>query len=166
MSRNIILIGMPASGKSTVGVVLAKTLGMGFVDTDLIIQSRQGELLQNIIDRDGLEKFLDCERDAILSLDVKDCVISTGGSAVFRDEAMAHLKKNGIAVYIDVSAETLKKRLCNITTRGIAAKKGQSVEEILSERETLYKKYADYTLKVSDEGVENTVERLIEMLQN
>ncbi|MBQ5996063.1 MAG: shikimate kinase [Clostridia bacterium] len=164
MTGNIVLIGMPASGKSTVGVVLAKTLGMGFVDTDLIIQSRQGELLQNIIDTDGLEKFLDCERDAILSVDADNCVISTGGSAVFRDEAMTFLKKNGVTVYLDVPAEILKKRLCNITTRGIAAKREQSIEEILSEREALYKKYADITLRVENENVEKTVERLVDIL--
>ena len=94
--KNIVLIGMPASGKSTIGVVLAKTLGVGFVDTDLIIQQREKRLLQDIINTDGLEKFLDCERDAIISQKYENCVISTGGSAVFRADAMQYLKKDGI----------------------------------------------------------------------
>ena len=164
MTNNIVLIGMPGSGKSTVGVVLAKTLGVGFIDTDLIIQQQQRKLLQQIIDGDGLEKFLDCERDAILSLDADNSVIATGGSAVFRDEAMQHLKRNAVTVFIDVDTETLKKRLRNIKTRGIAADRRQSVEDILAQRLSLYEKYADITLKVKDESVEESVENLIALL--
>ena len=93
--NNIVLIGMPSSGKSTVGVILAKTLGVGFVDTDLLIQQREGRLLQEIINSDGIEHFLDCERDAVLSLDCDNSVIATGGSVIFRDEAMQKLHKNG-----------------------------------------------------------------------
>ena len=99
---NIVLIGMPASGKSTVGVLLAKTLGVGFCDTDLLIQQREHRLLQQIIDEDGIEAFLDAERDAILSLDCSDMVIATGGSAVLRAEAMQKLKANGVVVFLDV----------------------------------------------------------------
>lgn len=163
--KNIVLIGMPGSGKSTVGVVLAKTLGIGFVDTDLIIQQREGRLLQDIIDSDGLEVFLDAERDAILSCDIKNSVIATGGSAVFREDAMAHLKKNGTVVFLNVKIESLKARLNNIKTRGIAAGKGESVENILAQRLPLYKKYADITLDVQGENVEATVERLISLLK-
>lgn len=163
--KNIVLIGMPASGKSTIGVVLAKTLGIGFVDTDLIIQQREKRLLQQIINTDGLEHFLDCERDAILSRKYENTVIATGGSAVFRDEAMQYLKNEGVIVFIDVDLETLEKRLGNIKTRGIAANADQSVESIYKERIELYKKYADITLKVENENVEHTVEKLIELLK-
>ena len=163
--KNIVLIGMPASGKSTIGVVLAKTLGIGFVDTDLIIQQREKRLLQDIINNDGLEKFLDCERDAILSQNYKNSVVSTGGSAVFRDEAMQYLKNEGVIVFIDVDLETLEKRLKNIKTRGVAAAAGQSVEDIYNERIALYRKYADITLKVESENVEQSVEKLINIIK-
>ncbi len=163
--KNIVLIGMPASGKSTIGVVLAKTLGIGFVDTDLIIQQREKRLLQDIINKYGLEKFLDCERDAILSQDYKNSVVSTGGSAVFRDEAMKHLKKDGIVIFIDVDLQTLEKRLKNIKTRGVAAAAEQSVEDIYNERIALYRKYADLTLKVESENVEQSVEKLINIIK-
>ena len=164
--KNIVLIGMPGCGKSTIGVILAKTLGMSFIDTDLIIQQRENRLLQNIIDQDGLESFLDIERDAILSVDCKNSVISTGGSAVFRKEAMTHLKNNGIIFFIDVAPETLKKRLSNIKTRGIAARKDESVDDIFNQRLPLYKEYADVVLTVENESVETSVERLVEFLKN
>ncbi len=164
--KNIVLIGMPGCGKSTIGVILAKTLGMSFVDTDLIIQQRENRLLQNIIDKDGLESFLDIERDAILSVDCKNSVISTGGSAVFRKEAMTHLKNDGIIIFIDVAPETLKKRLSNIKTRGIAAGKDESVDDIFNQRLPLYKEYADFVLTVENESVETSVERLVEILKN
>ncbi len=162
--KNIVLIGMPASGKSTVGVVLAKTLGMGFVDTDLVIQQREGRLLQDIIDSDGLTAFLSAEESAILSLDCKNSVIATGGSAVFGEKAMQKLHENGTVVFLDVPLEALIKRLDNIKTRGIAAKKGQSVELILEERLPLYKKYADFAVSVQNENVETTVEKIINSL--
>lgn len=112
--KNIVLIGMPASGKSTVGVILAKTLGIGFVDTDLVIQQRENALLQDIINEKGLQCFLDKERDAILSLECENCVVATGGSVVFRDEAMQKLKRNSVIVFIDVPLENVKARLKNI----------------------------------------------------
>ena len=106
--KNIVLIGMPASGKSTVGVILAKTLGIGFVDTDLVIQQRENALLQDIINEKGLQCFLDKERDAILSLECENCVVATGGSVVFRDEAMQKLKRNSVIVFIDVPLKNVK----------------------------------------------------------
>jgi len=161
MMRNIVLIGMPGCGKSTVGVVLAKTLGTGFTDTDLIIQQREKRLLQNIIDTDGLEAFLDIEMNAILSVEDKGSVIATGGSAVLREKAMKKLAEDGVIVFLDVSPETLAKRLANIRTRGIAAPSGQSIEEIYSERIPLYRQYADIVLKADEQSVEKTVEKLI-----
>lgn len=163
--KNIVLIGMPASGKSTVGVILAKTLGVGFIDTDLVIQQREGRLLQDIIDSDGLDKFLEVEENAILSLDCENCVISTGGSAVFGERAMEKLKKDSVTVFIDVSPDALKKRLSNIKTRGIAAKSGESVENILKQRLPLYKKYADFTISTENENVESSVEKIVSLLK-
>ena len=164
--KNIVLIGMPGCGKSTLGVILAKTLGMDFVDTDLIIQQREKRLLQDIIDCDGLEKFLDIESEAILSREYTNSVISTGGSAVFRQNAMAHLKKNSLVVFLDVSPRILKNRLKNIKTRGIAADKNEDIDTIYNKRLPLYRKYADYTLNSSGESVETSVEKIIEILKN
>ena len=162
--QNIVLIGMPTCGKSTVGVLLAKTLGVGFYDTDLYIQQREHRLLQQILDENGIAYFLDAERDAILSLDCENAVIATGGSAVFRDEAMQKLKRGGIIVYLDVSLETVKQRLQNIKTRGVAAPKNESIDDIFRERLPLYQKYADLTLCVDGCTCEETVERLVNAL--
>ena len=157
--KNIVLIGMPASGKSTVGVILAKTLGIGFVDTDLVIQQRENALLQDIINEKGLQCFLDKERDAILSLECENCVVATGGSVVFRDEAMQKLKRNSVIVFIDVP-------LKNIKTRGVAAPKNQTIDDIFFERLPLYKKYAEITVDTADLSPEETVSRIIFSLKN
>ena len=158
--ENIILIGMPGCGKSTVGVILAKTLGIGFVDTDLIIQQCENRLLQNIIDTDGIDFFLNCEADAVKSLDCDNCVVATGGSVVYREDAILHLKKNGKIVFLDVPLDEIKRRLNNINTRGIAAKKNKSIEDIYNERIALYNKYADVIIKTDGESVEKTVEKI------
>ena len=157
---NIILIGMPGCGKSTVGVILAKTLGIGFVDTDLIIQQRENRLLQNIIDADGIDYFLYCEADAVKSLDCDNCVVATGGSVVYREDAVQHLKSNGKIIFLDVPLDEIKRRLNNINTRGIAAKKNKSIEDIYNERIALYNKYADVIIKTDGESVEKTVEKI------
>lgn len=158
---NIVLIGMPGCGKSTVGVILAKTLGIGFVDTDLIIQQQEKRLLQNIIDTNGIEYFLDCEARAVKSLDCDNCVIATGGSVVYREDAVEHLKKNGKVIYLDVPLGEIKKRLNNISTRGIAAQKNDTIDDIYNERVCLYNKYADITLKLDGISVEQTVEKIV-----
>ena len=155
--KNIVLIGMPASGKSTVGVILAKTLGIGFCDTDLVIQQREKRLLQDIIDAEGIERFLDAECEAIVSLDCENCVIATGGSAVFRDSAMQKLKRDGIIVFLDVSLETVKARLNNIKTRGVAAGKGKTIDDIYYERLPFYQKYADITVSSDTSSSEDAV---------
>lgn len=157
---NIILIGMPGCGKSTVGVILAKTLGIGFVDTDLIIQQRENRLLQNIIDTDGIDFFLNCEAEAVKSLYCDNCVIATGGSVVYREDAIEHLKSNGKIIFLDVPLDEIKRRLNNINTRGIAAKKNKSIEDIYNERIALYNKYADIIIKTDGESVEKTVEKI------
>ena len=164
--NNIVLIGMPGCGKSTAGVILAKTLGMDFVDTDLIVQQREKRLLQDIIDLDGLENFLDRESEAILSREYSKSVISTGGSAVFRQNAMEHLKKNSVVFFLDVSPDILGARINNIKTRGIAAGKNEKITDIYNSRLPLYRKYADHILNCDGESVEKTVEKIIELLKN
>lgn len=166
MQKNIVLIGMPASGKSTIGVLLAKTIGVGFVDTDLLIQQREHRLLQKIIDTDGIGYFLDTECAAVLDLDCQNTVIATGGSVVFRAAAMQKLRQNGTVVFLDVSLQTVKRRLNNIKTRGVAADKGQSIDEIFYERLPYYRKYADIVLPADGKTSEETVSDLIGILKN
>lgn len=157
---NIVLIGMPGSGKSTVGVLVAKALGMSFVDTDLKLMRRTGRKLQEMLDEDGLESFLDEEETTILALDVSHTVIATGGSVVLEPEAVKCLQENGILVFLDVSMEELKKRITNIKSRGIAFAKGQDLMDIYEERVPLYRKYADVV--VDKEGdLEHTVESVL-----
>ena len=162
---NIVLIGMPGCGKSTIGVILAKTLGIGFVDTDLIIQQRENRLLQDIIDKDGIDFFLDCEADAVKTVVCDNTVIATGGSVVYREDAINHLKKNGKIFYLNVSLDEIKKRLNNISTRGIAANKNDSIENIFIEREPLYKKYADVIVDLTDSTVEQSVEEICKKIK-
>ncbi len=162
---NIVLIGMPGCGKSTVGVILAKTLGIGFVDTDLTIQQREKRLLQEIIDNDGIERFLDCEASAVKSLDCDFCVVATGGSVVFREESMNHLKENGKIIFLNVSLDEIKSRLDNINTRGVAAEKTQTIDDIYNQRYPLYIKYADYVLDLNNSNVEETVEKICNLIK-
>lgn len=128
--KNIILTGMPACGKSVAGVILAKVLRMKFIDTDLLIQEKEGAGLQDIIDKRGIEYFMRTEEEILSSLKEKNAVIATGGSAVYYPQAMAQLKKTGIVVYIEAPLEEIKKRLRNIKTRGVAMEKGQTIEEL------------------------------------
>lgn len=163
--KNIVLIGMPASGKSTIGVLLAKALGRGFLDTDLLIQQQEHALLQDVIDQKGVEYFLNAECRAICSLSAENTVVATGGSAVFRDAAMQKLKENGIIVFIDVPLSSVKRRLHNIKTRGVAAQKGKTVRDIYEERMPLYRKYADITVTSGDQPIEKTVSALLNALK-
>jgi shikimate kinase len=156
--ENIVLIGMPGAGKSTVGVVLAKTLGMKFLDSDLVIQKRENRLLQEIIDDVGMDTFLDIEKEAVLSIDETRSIIATGGSVIFRKEAIKHLKKSSIIIYLEVDYEEIEKRINNITTRGIAKKKGATLEDVYKERVPLYKKYADVTVNCNNRSLEEVVE--------
>lgn len=161
---NIILIGMPGSGKSTVGVLLAKTLGYGFIDTDLTIQQREGALLQEILDKRGLEAFLDAEEAAICSVTCTGTVIAPGGSAVCREGAIGHLKQLGTVVYLRVSLEELKGRLNNMSTRGIALSPGQTLADLYNYRAPLYDKYADITVEADGQTLEETVAAVLRAL--
>ncbi|MGN0611099.1 MAG: shikimate kinase [Ruminiclostridium sp.] len=155
--KNIILIGMPGAGKSTVGVLLAKSLGYDFVDADLVIQKQQGTKLQRIIDERGLDGFKQAEEQALLSINESKAVIATGGSAVFSEKGMAHLKENGICVYLRVDEKELIRRLTNIKTRGIACRPGETVAEIIAEREAYYDRYADITVECEGTTAEQVV---------
>ena len=164
--KNIILIGMPGSGKSTVGVILAKTLGVGFIDTDLIIQVQRRNTLQRLIDLDGLDRFKVYEENALLSVtEEADMVIATGGSAVFCEKGMRKLKKNGICVYLDLPAYDLQMRLANIKTRGIACRRGEGLEEIMAERTPLYNKYADIRIDCGGKTAGQIVEKIVKISQ-
>ena len=157
--KNIILVGMPGCGKSTVGVVLAKTLGMRFVDTDLIIQQEQHDVLHRLIEKYGIKRFGEMEEEALLSvMDTENTVIATGGSAVFCERGMNFLKQTGVCVYLEVPCEELKRRLSNIKTRGIAAAKGMTVEEIFAERSPYYEKFADIKIDCTDKHIEEITE--------
>jgi shikimate kinase len=147
---NIVLIGMPSCGKSVTGVVLAKILNKKFVDVDLMIQERAGKGLQAIINEDGIDAFKKLEEEVLLTVDFTNAVIATGGSAIYYDAAMEHLKINGTVVYIDVPIEDIKKRLKNIKTRGVAMGKGQTLDDLYNMRKPLYEKYADVTVDMSN----------------
>jgi len=162
--ENIVLIGMPGAGKSTVGVVLAKALGMQFVDTDILIQERAGRMLQEILDEDGPDAFRRNEEEAILSLHLHHAVIATGGSVVYSEDAMAHLRSAGVVVYLEISYDAMVKRLKNITTRGILLLPGQSLRKMYDERIPLYERYADLTVACTGRDLESVIGSVIEAL--
>jgi shikimate kinase len=147
-----------------VGVILAKTIGMTFLDTDILIQERAGRLLQEIIDGEGPDGFLAIEEMAVCSLHVENAVIATGGSVVLSAKAMAHLKEDGVVVYLAISFAEMEKRLRNITTRGIVLPAGQDLRDMYDQRVPLYGKYADITVECSDEDFEAVVEELVRRL--
>ncbi|ULL17018.1 shikimate kinase [Paenibacillus sp. H1-7] len=161
---NIVLIGMSGAGKSTLGVLLAKALGMDYVDTDLVIQQQEGRLLQEIIDHDGIEAFMEIEESIVSELQRNHCIISTGGSVVYSDKAMNALKQGGQIIYLHVSYEEIERRLTNITTRGIVIKNGNSLKDVYDERVPLYMKYSDKTLDCTNKEIEHCVSELLEML--
>jgi shikimate kinase len=161
---NIVLIGMSGAGKSTLGVLLAKALGMDYVDTDIVIQQHEGRTLQEIIDKDGIEKFMEVEEKIVAQLQLENCVISTGGSVIYSDKAMTALKQGGQIIYLHVPYEEIKRRLINITTRGIVIKKGNSLKDVYEERVPLYIQYSDKTLDCSHKDVEHCVSEMIELV--
>lgn len=147
---NIILIGMPGAGKSTAGVILAKRAALEFVDTDLLIQTREGRSLQDILDEHGYMDLRRIEEEVLLSLDCVDSVVSTGGSAAYSAPAMAHLKENGVVVFLRVDFETVVRRVKDFNTRGVARSPGQSFEDLYHERQILYNRYADVRIECGD----------------
>ncbi|MCR4991148.1 MAG: shikimate kinase [Lachnospiraceae bacterium] len=155
--KNIVLIGMPTSGKSTVGVILAKVLGMDFVDTDIIIQQKEGLKLNKIIEEKGEEGFLKTEEKALLDLECENTVIATGGSAVYSRSAMEHLKQISTVVYLRIEPTELKKRLKDTKERGVILRPGESIDEMFRSRAVLYEKYADITVSENSKTIEDTV---------
>ncbi len=156
--KNIILIGMPASGKSTVGVILAKILGMSFMDTDLLIQQREGMLLRDIIEQRGVEAFLRCEEEALFSVEAENTVIATGGSAVYSESAMEEFRKTGTICYLKVDRDELFRRLKNIRERGVVLRDGEDIAEMYENRSRLYEKYADIVIPEKESTIEETVQ--------
>lgn len=150
--KNIILIGMPGCGKSTVGVILAKIIGYSFLDSDLLIQEKDGRLLSEIIAQEGLDGFNKIENKINASIDVSRSVIATGGSVIYGKEAMEHFKKIGIVVYIRLPYEEIANRLGDLTQRGVSIKEGQTLLDLYNERIPLYEKYADVI--VDENGME------------
>lgn len=157
---NIILIGMPGAGKSTVGVVLAKKLGYAFVDSDLVIQSREGKLLHEIIEEQGIEGFWAVEEEANASIDVHRTVIATGGSVIYGRRAMEHLKQIGVVVYLKLSCAAIADRLGDLSERGVTLKEGQGLAELYAERVPMYEQYADVTMDCEELSIREIVEKI------
>ncbi|GIP32556.1 shikimate kinase [Paenibacillus sp. J2TS4] len=162
---NIVLVGMSGAGKSTLGILLAKALGMDYVDTDIVIQQQEGRLLQDIIDHDGIEKFMEVEEKMVSELQLVNCIISTGGSVIYSEKAMTALKQGGQIIYLHVPYEEIQRRLTNITTRGIVIKKGNSLKDVYEERVPLYIKYSDKYVDCSNKDIEHCVSEIIEKIQ-
>ncbi len=165
-NSNIILNGMPGVGKSTVGQLLAKRLGLAFLDTDVFIQDRMRKSLQALIRKYGASGFCQLEEKHILSLNVSSHVIAPGGSVVYKERAMQHLRANGTVVYLDLSVQQLKKRLEDVHARGVVIAEGQTIEGLFSERRPLYLKYADHTIRTDNLTADQIVEFVVAKVRN
>lgn len=162
--KNVVLIGMPGAGKSTMGVVLAKVSGMDFIDADLLIQAQEKRLLSEIIEQEGVDGFLAIEEQVNASIQAENAVIATGGSVIYGPRAMEHLREIGTVVYLRLSYSTIESRLFNIKGRGVALKEGQTLRDLYEERCVLYQKYAHITIDEEGLGIEETVERTLQAL--
>lgn len=160
MKANITLIGMPASGKSTIGVLLAKRLGYSFVDVDIVIQEKTGKLLKEIIAQEGTEGFLRIEDQINQGLDVRRSVIAPGGSVIYGEGAMKHLKEISTVVYLKLSYQAVRRRLGNLKDRGVALKDGMTLRDLYNERVPLYERYADITVDETGKTPGQTVDEL------
>lgn len=161
---NLTLIGMPASGKSSVGVVLAKRLGKKFVDTDIVIQEKYGKLLKELIEEHGDEGFREIEDEVNAGLDLDNSIISPGGSVVYGEKAMQHLKEISVIIYLELSYTAIKSRLGDLRERGITLKEGQSLKDLYLERVPLYEKYADITVNEMKKSLAKTIDEICERL--
>lgn len=163
--KNIIFIGMPASGKSTVGVVVAKRLGYDFIDTDLLIQKQEKRLLKEIIEDMGNDGFLAIENQVNREVEAEHAVISPGGSVVYCKEAMEHFKEIGKIIYLKVSYETINSRISNAKNRGVVLKEGQTLRDLYDERTKLFEKYADYVVSEDGLRLEETIDKVLELFE-
>ena len=164
MKENLIFIGMPAVGKSTVGIVVAKRLGMNFIDSDLLIQEQEGKLLREIIAEVGDDGFLKIENQVNRDIQCENAVISPGGSVIYCEEAMEHLKSIGKVIYLKLSLESLSKRLGNLKGRGVLLKDGQSLKDLYEERIPLYEKYADITIDEEGKDLDESLRAILEII--
>lgn len=160
-NRNIILTGMAGAGKSTIGVLLAKRLGMDFLDTDILLQQKTGRLLQEILDGDGINRFLEIEETVVSGLRAANCVVATGGSVIYSEKAMTVLGNGGQIFYLYVPYEELERRITNVSTRGIVMKKGNTLRDVYEERLPLYKRYSDFTIDCSSSDIETCVNMIM-----
>lgn len=163
--KNIIFIGMPASGKSTIGVVVAKHLGYDFIDSDLLIQKQEKRLLKDIIADVGNEGFLAIENQVNCDIKAERAVISPGGSIVYCQEAMEHFKEIGTIIYLKVSFETINERISSAKNRGVVLKEGQTLKDLYDERTCLFEKYADCTISEDGLSLEETIDKVLELLK-
>ncbi|NLB24985.1 MAG: shikimate kinase [Clostridiales bacterium] len=161
--KNIILIGMPGSGKSTVGVVLAKALGYRFIDSDLLIQETLGDRLSEIIEKEGIPEFHRLENIINLRINPENTVIATGGSAIYGEEAMNHFRQIGTVIYLKLSYEEIEKRLGDLKMRGITIKEGETLKDLYEERIPLYEKYAHVVLDTEGLMLRETVSEIISL---
>lgn len=164
MKDNIVLIGMPGVGKSTLGVILAKVLGKDFIDADLVIQKKEGKLLSQIIDAEGPEGFLRIEEQVNKNLNPSQAVIATGGSVIYGAGAMEHLREIGTVVYLKLSCKAIVGRLRDIRGRGVVLREGQTMEGLYAERSVLYEKYAHVTVEEDGLTIEETLEKTLQVL--
>ena len=162
--KNLVLIGMPGAGKSTVGVVLAKQQGYHFVDSDLVIQEKTGLLLHEIIEQQGDDGFRQVENRINAELAVKHSVIATGGSVIYGREAMQHLKKIGVVIYLKLSCESIAARLGDLRKRGITLREGQTLQQLYDERVPLYERYADITVDCENKSIREIVAEIVARL--
>ena len=165
MKKNLIFIGMPAVGKSTVGVVIAKRLGMQFVDTDLLIQAQENRLLREIINDVGEDGFLKIENQVNRDVDVSNSVISPGGSVVYCEEAMQHFKEIGTIVYLKASYRTIKERIRSPKKRGVVLREGQTFRDLYEERTKLFEQYADLTICEDGCQIEETIDAVLTQIE-
>ena len=163
--KNIIFIGMPAAGKSTIGVIAAKRLGYRFIDADILIQEKEGKLLREIIAEKGIEGFLEIEDRVNAEIDTENSVIAPGGSVVDCENAMKHYKEIGTVVYLQISFDIINSRLKNAKNRGVVLKEGQTFKELYEERTVLFEKYADVTICEDGLGLEETADRVVDRLR-
>lgn len=160
----VVLIGMPGAGKSTIGILLAKELGLDFTDTDVSIQVGEGKTLQNISDEQGYLALRNIEEQVLLAEDISGKVVSTGGSAVYSEAGMAHLKQDATVVFLDVPLAELEQRISNFSTRGIARRPDQSFDDLFKERSVLYKRYADIHIDCSTLPIEEVLQKICSAL--